>query len=227
MYGSTRSTPPPQKRYAATNIQQQQQMSTSAYQQRDIYKSAESGVLHQNTGQPPHFIQTLSSCVAITGDAARFDAVVTGLPQPEIQWSKDGDQISAQTHPHIQFLSQGGRVALVFKQAQPTDSGKYMCTATNTSGVATSSAQFVVRPKTTAPDFVQRLISEELSEGEELKWTVRVSGEPDPKITWLRNGHPIPNCDEVRLVSEGNGTHSLIIARVEPADGGQFTLVFV
>jgi hypothetical protein len=111
-----------------------------------------------------------------------------------------------------------------------------MCTATNSSGVATSSAQFVVRPKTTAPDFVQRLISEELGEGELLKWTVRVTGEPEPKVTifveisnrvfqvtWLRNGQTIPNCEEVRLIPEGSGVHSLIIERVEPADGGQFT----
>lgn len=59
--------------------------------------------------------------------------------------SKDGDQINAQTHPQIQFMDQGGRVALIFKNAKATDGGKYMCTATNPAGVATSSAQFVVR----------------------------------------------------------------------------------
>jgi hypothetical protein len=71
-------------------------MSASAYQQRGDVSSlinyglstGENALSRQTatSGQPPHFMQTLSSCVAITGDSARFDAVVTGLPQPEITW---------------------------------------------------------------------------------------------------------------------------------------------
>lgn len=151
-------------------------------------------------------MQTLSSCVAITGDSSRFDAVVTGLPQPEIQWfvsskelttvlirSKDGEPITPESHPHIEFMNRGSRVALVFRNAQPADGGKYMCIATNFAGVATSSAQFVVRSKTIAPDFAKRLISEELCEGDELRWTVKVSGEPDvsyPMLVCLIHGFP-------------------------------------
>ena len=37
-------------------------------------------------------------------------------------------------------------------------------------------------------------------EGQQLKWTVKVTGDPFPKVTWLRDGMEIPNCDEVRLV---------------------------
>ncbi|KIH69423.1 immunoglobulin I-set domain protein [Ancylostoma duodenale] len=101
--------------------------------------------------------------------------------------------------------------------------GKYMCTARNASGVATSSAQLVIRPKTVAPDFIQRLISEEMVEGDQLKWTVRVTGDPLPRVTWLRDGIEIPDCEEVRIIDEGDGVHSLLIVRVEIADSGQFT----
>lgn len=54
--------------------------------------------------------------------------------------------------------------------------------------------------KTVAPDFVRRLISEEVAEGERLKWTVQITGDPVPNVTWLRDGQVIPNCDEVRLI---------------------------
>ncbi|VDO23921.1 unnamed protein product [Brugia timori] len=56
-----------------------------------------------------------------------------------------------------------------------------------------------------------------------MKWTVQVTGDPVPAITWMRNGLVIPHCDEVRLIDEGNGIHSMIIVRVEMADSGQFT----
>ncbi len=53
---------------------------------------------------------------------------------------------------------------------------------------------------TEAPDFVNRLISREVMEGELLRWEVKVSGVPAPTISWLRNGVPIPHCNEVQLV---------------------------
>ncbi|KAI6225469.1 Muscle M-line assembly protein unc-89 [Aphelenchoides fujianensis] len=209
-----RGTPPPAKR----SVRIGQPMSTSAYQQRsEVYNE-------QPASQPPHFLQTLTSCVAVAGDSARFDGVNTG-PSVEVQWTRDGEPISAETHPHIRFVNEGGRIGLVFTNADPKHSGKYMATIKNQWGIATSSAQFVVRPRTTAPDFVQRLISEEVAEGEGLRWTVRLTGDPEPTVTWLRNGVKIPHCDEVRLLNEGNGVHSLLIERVEQADGGQFTCI--
>lgn len=47
---------------------------------------------------------------------------------------------------------------------------------------------------------MRRLISEEVAEGERLKWTVQITGDPVPNVTWLRDGQVIPNCDEVRLI---------------------------
>ena len=54
---------------------------------------------------------------------------------------------------------------------------------------------------TVAPDFIQRLISKEVAEGDSLRWEVKVTGDPTPTVTWLRDGQPIPNCDEVRLIT--------------------------
>ncbi|RCN34335.1 hypothetical protein ANCCAN_19821 [Ancylostoma caninum] len=36
--------------------------------------------------------------------------------------------------------------------------------------------------KTVAPDSIQRLISEEMVEGDQLKWTVRVTGDPLSRV---------------------------------------------
>ncbi|KHN76379.1 Muscle M-line assembly protein unc-89 [Toxocara canis] len=174
-------------------------------------------------GHPPHFTQTLVSAVAACGDSTKFEGVVTGWPVPEVQWTKDGVPVSKATNPELVFSNIGGRVSLSFPNAQLEHAGKYMCTAKNASGVATSSAQLVVRPKTIAPDFVRRLISEEVVEGDRLTWTVQVTGDPVPKVTWLRDAQVIPNCDEVRLTDEGNGVYSMIIMKVEMVDCGQFT----
>ncbi|CAI4225106.1 unnamed protein product [Auanema sp. JU1783] len=204
-------TPPPAKK-----LQQVHKRDEEHLEQYDIDE-------RKVAGHPPHFTQTLVSTVASDGEGARFEGVVTGWPAPSIQWTKDGAPLSTESLPGISISNIGGRLSLVFDKCTSVHSGKYMCTATNVSGVATSSAQLVVRPKTIAPDFIQRLISEEVVEGQQLKWTVRVTGDPKPKIIWMRDGVEIPNCDEVRLVDEGNGFHSLVIVRAEVADSGQFT----
>ncbi|VDO24419.1 unnamed protein product [Onchocerca flexuosa] len=206
-------SPPPAKKQQLQTIHSQQQNLSERY---DTQESRE-------LGRPPHFTQTLVSAVAACGDEIKFQGTVIGWPTPEVTWTKDGIPISKATNPELTFSNIGGHVSLTFPTSQLQHSGKYMCTAKNASGVATSSAQLVVRPRTVAPDFVRRLISEEVAEGEQLKWTVQVTGDPIPTITWMRNGMVIPHCDEVRLIDEGNGVHSMIIVKVEMADSGQFT----
>ncbi|ETN81722.1 immunoglobulin I-set domain protein [Necator americanus] len=203
-------TPPPAKRFQAHRKDEEM------LEQYDINQ-------RQPAGHPPHFTQTLVAAVAADGESARFDGIVTGWPAPTVEWTKDGEPFSRDSLPDVEISNIGGRVSLSFKSCHTVHSGKYMCTARNVSGVATSSAQLVVRPRTVAPDFIQRLISEEKVEGEQLKWTVRVTGDPLPKVTWLRDGIEIPDCEEVRIIDEGNGVHSLLIVRVELADSGQFT----
>ncbi|VDO19075.1 unnamed protein product [Heligmosomoides polygyrus] len=203
-------TPPPAKRFQSHRKDEEN---------LELYEIEQ----QKAAGHPPHFTQTLVSAVAADGESARFEGIVTGWPAPTVEWTKDGIPFSRTSLPDIDISNIGGRVSLAFKKCSTVHSGKYMCTARNASGVATSSAQLVIRPKTVAPDFIRRLISEEVIEGEQLKWTVRVTGDPLPKVTWLRDGIEIPNCEEVRIVDEGEGVHSLVIVRTEMADSGQFT----
>ncbi|RCN33815.1 immunoglobulin I-set domain protein [Ancylostoma caninum] len=203
-------TPPPAKRFQA-HRKDEEMLEHYDLEQR------------QSAGHPPHFTQTLVAAVAADGETAKFEGIVTGWPAPTVEWTKDGEPFTRTTLPDVDISNIGGRVSLSFKNCSTIHGGKYMCTARNASGVATSSAQLVIRPKTVAPDFIQRLISEEMVEGDQLKWTVRVTGDPLPRVTWLRDGIEIPDCEEVRIIDEGNGVHSLLIVRVEIADSGQFT----
>lgn len=99
------------------------------------------------TGHPPHFLQTLVSSVTTEGEPARFEASVTGWPIPSVEWSKDGAPLDLNRANRLRLNVQGGNATLHIDKALIEDSGKYMCTARNSSGVATSSAQLVVRSK--------------------------------------------------------------------------------
>uniref|UniRef100_A0A914YQH0 Ig-like domain-containing protein n=1 Tax=Panagrolaimus superbus TaxID=310955 RepID=A0A914YQH0_9BILA len=150
------STPPPAKRLHGMNQQslsqsyhsgQHQQHQQQQRQQIEEEFMDRTITSQQKIGTPPHFSQTLVSQVTTVGDAAKFDGVVTGTPAPEIQWTKDGVALTKQSHPHIDFSNIGGRISLSFKYTTLADSGKYMASAMSTGGIATSSAQLVVRRK--------------------------------------------------------------------------------
>ncbi|KAI1712385.1 immunoglobulin i-set domain-containing protein [Ditylenchus destructor] len=216
-------TPPPPKRVHPAGPSSQ--MTTSAYQPSGYGQSQQqyqfvSEQRQQSAppaeGQPPHFIQALVSIVGTVGESAKFETIVTGHPAPSAQWSKDGVPLSQENAPNVMFSNVGGRLSLTFQNLSMQNAGKYMCIARNAFGMATST-------RTIAPDFIKRLISEEVMEGNRLKWSVKVSGDPEPSVTWLRDGQLIPNCEEVKLIGEGDGLYAMVIERVEAADGGQFT----
>uniref|UniRef100_A0A0N5BFM3 Ig-like domain-containing protein n=1 Tax=Strongyloides papillosus TaxID=174720 RepID=A0A0N5BFM3_STREA len=176
------------------------------------------------SGQAPHFSQTLTSTVSAIGEEASFEGIVTGYPIPEIIWNKDNKILNEYDYPHIVSSYIGSKVRLTFRKTSLEDSGKYTCTAKNAFGIATSSAQLVVRPKTIAPDFLKRLISEEAIKGQSLRWNVKISGDPEPKVTWLINGVELKNGENGFFVeNEGNSTYTMIINDVNASHGGQYT----
>ena len=64
----------------------------------------------------------------------------TGLPRPDIRWSREGEELSSIAEPNIRAVD-GGRQLQMYN-AHLLDAGSYSCTATNQAG--TASKQFVV-----------------------------------------------------------------------------------
>lgn len=65
-----------------------------------------------------------------------------GYPVPEIAWYKNGQETTESVR--LRILSTG---ALQFAFAQPSDSGRYTCTATNVAGSTSSSMELIVHGK--------------------------------------------------------------------------------
>lgn len=124
------STPPPAKRIELEHRKDEEHLETYDLEGK------------KKTGHPPHFTQTLVSTVVAQGEATTFEGIVTGWPAPNVEWTNDGRPLDLKD---IRVSNIGGRVSLNFQNCQLSHVGKYMCTAKNDSGVATSSAQLVVR----------------------------------------------------------------------------------
>ena len=77
------------------------------------------------------------------GKPAKFDATVTGLPQPDIIWQKDGQTL--ESNERVSIEAKGTTKVLNIKKTQPEDIGSYTISATNEAGQDSSSANLSIR----------------------------------------------------------------------------------
>lgn len=61
-----------------------------------------------------------------------------------------------------------------------------------------------------------------IKDGSRLELKVQVKGDPDPQVSWMKDGKPITS-NEIMEVKYKNGTASVIINEVFPEDGGKYT----
>ena len=94
---------------------------------------------------PPQFIESLKNVAAEEGTRVTFSGCVDGKPAPSIKWFKEGRELNDSADFEISFVN--GRVELTIPEVFEEDAGKFNCSAKNTAGIATSSAELIVKGK--------------------------------------------------------------------------------
>ena len=70
---------------------------------------------------------------------------LSGKPEPVVRWFREGKQLTDKADFEIAYRE--GRVSLSIPEAFAEDSGQFMCTAENEAGLASSTAELLVRGK--------------------------------------------------------------------------------
>ncbi|KAM4877133.1 hemicentin-2 [Thomomys bottae] len=136
-----------------------------------------------------------------------------GNPAPTISWLQNGLPFSPS--PQLQVLEEG-RVLQV-STADMSDAGSYMCVAENQAG----SAEKLFTLRVQVPPRIMGLNPEKVSAivNSSVSLTCEVHAHPGPEVTWYKEGQAVPLGEEVFLLP---GTHTLRLARVQPADTGRY-----
>lgn len=75
----------------------------------------------------------------------------------------------------------------------------------------------------TRPNFVMDLEDTKVNEGEPVKLEVKLTGEPQPKLTWLHDNEEVrPDGHHIHIEQKPDGSASLSIDRTEPTDSGEY-----
>ncbi|XP_037298736.1 obscurin isoform X2 [Manduca sexta] len=177
------------------------------------------------TPRKPSFSQELEDVKAVVGKPLKLEARVMAFPAPEVKWFKDG--LPVRPSQAINFINQpGGIIGLSIDSCKPEDAGVYSLTVTNKLGEVASKANVEVTQKERKPAFIAELHPTKVIEGFPVKMEVKVLGHPPPTIKWTHNGKEIvPDGTRVRVVSQPDGSHALLIDKATPADAGQYGVI--
>ncbi|XP_050570610.1 hemicentin-2 [Cygnus atratus] len=139
---------------------------------------------------PPKFIQGsgLTSNVRVPlHRALTLTCEATGIPLPTVSWSWNGSPVTPSEHMRV--LSGGWMLRLPRVRAQ--DGGHYSCLASNVAGEARREFHVEVL----VPPHIEDMDEEEavtVPEGHPVTWSCLAAGNPQPEVTWLKDGHPLP-----------------------------------
>lgn len=151
---------------------------------------------------------------ARVGDNLEIKCDVTGTPTPPIVWRRNGLDLAALNSEDIRVFVDG---SLYLTRLQLVHAGNYTCHADRNKDVV----QTHILTVHTVPTVQVTPHIQSLRPGEEAIMNCRATGEPFPKVEWLKNDEPlrvdIPHKYEV----VGNGTQ-LRVRNIGYADTGAY-----
>lgn len=158
-----------------------------------------------NWSQQPAFTTQPVSLAVVVGQSATFNVVANGDPAPTYQWMQDGRPITGAI---------GSTLAL--QNVQTGSTGNYTVVASNSAGGTTSStARLDVLASATRPTIATQPQAQSVTAGNDVTFTVGVSGTSPFTYVWLRNGSVI----------SGATAASLTLRSVQATDSGGYTVV--
>lgn len=126
----------------------------------------------------------------------------TGVPKPEIKWTKNGQEIDMSNMDASKALittesTNDTHVTseLLIKHFSAEHSADYVAIAYNIGGETL--APFKLTLKNSAPAFDKKLDRQvEVAEDDKLTLLCAASGSPLPKVHWFKNGEPLEESDQ-------------------------------
>ncbi|KAF3821003.1 hypothetical protein GH733_011156 [Mirounga leonina] len=156
----------------------------------------------------------------LEGQEVRLDCEAGGQPPPDVTWLKDGGPLDQGVGPHLRFYLDGS--ALVLKGLKAEDSGAYTCVAHNTAGEDARLHTVSVLVPPTIEQWAESSATLVSRPGELVTMACPVRGSAPIRVSWLKDGLPLPLSQRTRLHSSGR---TLRISQVQLADSGVYTCV--
>ncbi|KAM4662543.1 hemicentin-2 [Discoglossus pictus] len=166
--------------------------------------------------EPPSFAEGSDVLLEkVANEPVVMTCPVHGTPTPQIRWLKNGVFLTA----NLPGVAQLGNGSLLIELALPSQSGDYICLATNEAGSARRKTKLVVyAPPKILEDGQNANIS--MMANHPLTLSCEVTGVPYPTVTWSKDGQKLYESAGLSILASGQ---SLRFHRIRKEDSGSFT----
>ncbi|XP_072421818.1 hemicentin-1-like isoform X1 [Chiloscyllium punctatum] len=153
---------------------------------------------------------------AIVGHSLTLTCSSSGYPPPVLSWLKDG--VSLTDSDRIQLMGEGK--TLKIENVRESDAGTYTCMATSAAGE--EHLQYTVDILVPPQLLIEESSHVTVTIDNPLELACKVTGNPPPKITWLRNNIMLTELDGAQVSAHGS---KLFIPRLKSVDVGRYVCV--
>uniref|UniRef100_A0A158PAH4 TITIN n=1 Tax=Angiostrongylus cantonensis TaxID=6313 RepID=A0A158PAH4_ANGCA len=138
-----------------------------------------------------------------------------------VAWYRNDERITS-TGRHEIISSSNGFQKLVCHVSSLEDSGIYRCIVTNEKGIAQSECEVVVKDvcDQVAPVFERELVDITALIGKSVVLSCRAIGQPEPALSWTKDGELIATSRRVKLMFDEHGVSELRILDLTAQDAG-------
>uniref|UniRef100_A0A096M656 Roundabout, axon guidance receptor, homolog 2 (Drosophila) n=1 Tax=Poecilia formosa TaxID=48698 RepID=A0A096M656_POEFO len=193
-----------------------------------VGKAEASAYLTIRDSEAPQFVVRPRDQIVAQGRTATFPCVTRGKPQPTVFWQREGSKDllfpnqPAQGDDRVSVSVNG---ELTISSVQRSDAGYYICQALTVAGSIMAKAQLEVADasKGRPPPIIRQGPSNQTQAlGGVSVLRCQASGDPEPTVTWRKNGANLLGLDpRFSLLEHG----SLQIQNTRLSDSGLYTCV--
>ena len=153
------------------------------------YGSATHDILLTVTGlEAPKVVTRQEDQQMLSGDKVMLTCVVTGKPLPTVYWTKGNEKIEP-THG----------TNLVLEDVSAADAGDYVCHAFNPAGDDRTVLHLDIH---TPPTIETQSKTHVVLEGDALELSCPCTGQPEPVLSWEKNGEQVKPSDNIILTKK-------------------------
>ncbi|XP_078456569.1 peroxidasin homolog [Lampetra planeri] len=165
--------------------------------------------------EPPEFMVLPTNQTLVEGQTVDFLCEARGDPQPSISWTKAGYPVVSEGR--VSLLPPG---TLRIARAEVRDSGRYRCQAKNAVGSRDADAMLTITRRQ-APVITVLPSDIKTESGHHVRIYCSAQGEPQPGITWTKDGAPLSESGKFVMSAEG----FLMVRDVNAGDEGRYECV--
>lgn len=170
------------------------------------------------------FLTKLTDVSAVEGENVCLRVIIEGSSPYQVLWSQSGNEITKDDVRFERSASRDGTHVLLVKEITGQLAGVYECQAWNSLERVSCRCHVTVSEAELSPVFFDDPRPVEVEEGSAARLIVRVKGNPQPDVSWYRDGNLIQQGESIQLESN-EVRHICTILNSQLSDSGLYDVV--